>query len=223
MYILLIASNIVEILESIFTFFINLFYSAVVYNLYFQRDKIKLVIENLRKITYSQMHNENCRKMVMKSSKAIIVISSSLWVFTGLATMIYMSMPFWYEMDIENKTINKPLPYHSWYPYDKNKAPYYQISFVLEFFRGVGISNIVTGNDCLFTLILFYTFGQYNILRENIQNIHKEARENVKLKYGCKKLEDKIWFQEMLTQEANLLLNENIQHHIVLNKYRILL
>lgn len=209
MYIVMIADDMIEILESLSTFAISLFYTAVTYNFYMRRDKIKYIIDMLRMLTYSKIDsNDNCQ-LIINSAKRVKLISWLLWVFTLSATIVFMSIPFWFT-NKGNAQI-RPLPYHSWYPYNKNKNPYYEISFTLEFFRGIGILNIITGNDSLFAFVLFFTFGQYKILKNNFQNVYLQARRNLTM--ASKNVDD----QELLKNEMEFLLKQNIKHHIVLN------
>lgn len=209
-----------ETLESVATFAINLFYTAVTYNFYFRKDEVKNIIDLLQSIVYSKLEYKNGCHKAIQYSKNIKIITFSLGLFTALATVLFMTVPFLYYSKIDigkNTTVRRPLPYHSWYPYDTNKSPYYEISFTLEFFRGIGILSIVTGNDGLFTLILFNTFGQYEILCDNIENIFKTARNRLKMRYeNFNEKNDEYKF--LIYKEAKYLLKENIQHHNILNE-----
>lgn len=185
------------------------------------------IIDTLR--SYTEIHDKRNFTMFKTNSPRLKVLSCVLYIVTGSCIFVYIGIPLWlaYKEQQNNKSevIKRPLPFHSWYPYDVNADPYYQISFVLELFRGIGMLHIITGYDSLFALIMVYTCGQYSVLKSNFENIFEQARENLKKRgYVSETVEDKVTepnmesYAMLLDTEVNVLLKKNIKHHIALNK-----
>lgn len=216
LYVVLIAVDIAESLEALFSLFVNIYFTTNSFNLLFRREKIKLVIELMKRITDEQIQQENCQKMITYSSRLTALLTCCHWFFISVATLFYMVIPI-INFNKTGGNSDRPLPYNSWYPYDKNKSPNYEFSYMLEIFRGCGILNILTGNDCLLILIVSCTAGHFNVLREDFQNIYEQAKENVYEK--CEEDVDIMnneFYERVIAEEANKLLKKYIQRHIAL-------
>lgn len=173
----------------------------------------------------SQINDIRFQNMVHIYSRRLILTAFALFLSSVVAVVVLVSVPAWNEqrqLALYNRTIDKSFPFNSWYPFNKKEPPFYQVASALESFRGLGVLGIITGNDCLFMFILFFTFGQYSALRESFQNIFEDAKKNVEETWPADNTEessnrDEV-FEKRLVEEANKILKKNIKKHIELNK-----
>lgn len=214
-----LSSTLNDFIDSLFICIIVSTSVVVAYNLYYQRKKFIQLINSLNEIVCVQINKEHSAQIIIECSKAVTFIIWFLVIVGSLSVTFYSCLPFWYSiknMILEN-TGEYPLIFNTWYPYDRTKFPYYQMSTLLEITRAFCTTCIILGNDCLFILISLYIFELYYILATKFENLIKLACEHntnsLILAHKSNEVPT-ILFKENLHK----LQRESIEEHIALNK-----
>lgn len=67
----------------------------------------------------------------------------------------------------------KPLPLQAHYLYDKNRSPYFELTFAAQSFMTLMAGASYTGVDNLFGLLVFHLCGQMENLKERLINMNE--------------------------------------------------
>lgn len=202
-----------ELLEAMLTFTIACIQLIAIYNLYFNRDKLINVLDTLNEMIALATDQEQFRGMILSTSKKIITIIWFLYISALMCAIFYLFKPLWYKKNFDAREL---LVFNSWYPYDQNKYPYYEISYVIECFRMVFYLHTIIGSDSIFMMILIYIIEQYSILATNFKDIFKNAEKNIS-ENEVSNL-DEFSHETCLKQEVHKLMKQNVEQHIKLNE-----
>lgn len=72
----------------------------------------------------------------------------------------------------------KPLPFSSWFPFDKFK--HYHLAYGMQMVAGTYGCNYVVCTDIFFFALMIFAMGQAKIMREMVKNFRKKAVEEAK-------------------------------------------
>ncbi|XP_012538923.3 odorant receptor 63a [Monomorium pharaonis] len=79
---------------------------------------------------------------------------------------------------------SKLLPLQSYYIYDKNKSPFYEVSYITQSL-GITISGGIYSNvDSFFSVLVFHVCGQLEILKMRINNLDKFKNFEIALSHS---------------------------------------
>lgn len=200
------------LIDSLFTTIIVWVNTVLAYNLYYQRKEITDLLNTLKQLIFLQVEEERARRTIFSCSRKIRRIILFLWIFSFIAVLFYVSGK--YSLAINTK---KPFILNSWYPYDKTKSPYYEITYVFEAYRLIFMMCLIIGNDSLLFLISFFVITLYLILSEKFENIIKlaDAQTVDKLAQAA---EGQYEYAELFRQELHSLQKGYIEEHIALTK-----
>ncbi|XP_068910497.1 odorant receptor Or1-like [Tenebrio molitor] len=107
--------------------------------------------------------------------KALIESSIYFWriIYQMLLTMGCGNNLFWALFPLLDKTAGeKRLPFLAWYPYNTTISPLYEITYIYQIVS-VGLFATVHVNlDALVTAITVFNASQFDILCDNLRNLH---------------------------------------------------
>lgn len=167
-----VLSNMNEFIFSLFPFIGAGIILTSNYYLFYQRDKVTYILDNLKQLVYKRAEEEYSAKIILKCSKKVLTIILSLWYSGFLALFCYTGWPLWSAVkNISGETVKKPFALNSWYPCDKTAYPYYQLIAAYEFFRLLFNMSSAVGYDSLLLSSLFYMINLYDILSNKFENI----------------------------------------------------
>lgn len=158
---------------------VSLLYTVTFYKTFIIRSTaMSKIVEQIRTIEKTILHGDDESvkhiyryhvKWNDKLSKAFIII-----VFFTLAPFfINPLIVLFTSEEVRNGTVDKPLPFSSYLPFDKNY--YYGTSFTLHFFAGV-MGGFLTGTtDIFYWALMIFAIGQIKILQYKFKNLGKHA------------------------------------------------
>ncbi|KAJ3663595.1 hypothetical protein Zmor_007842 [Zophobas morio] len=92
-------------------------------------------------------------------------------IFKVCVCMAYGCNAFWAIYPLIEKSEEKRLPFLAWYPYDYNKSPYYEITYIYQVICIGYLTTIHLNVDTLIYAFCVYTSCQFDILADNIRNL----------------------------------------------------
>lgn len=75
---------------------------------------------------------------------------------------------------VTNKTDpGKLMPLQTYYVYDRDKSPYYELTYILQSFGGTAVGIMYTAVDGLLGMLVFHVCGQLENLKTRIIHLNK--------------------------------------------------
>lgn len=216
-------SNVDEILEALIFFALSVISTASAYTLFFYHDNFKDIINDLSETVYMNIEHKNSCSIILEHSKKIVTIIRFFWVTTYLwmTTHFIMTLSYVIKEDFTDGKLEIPLLFKTWYPYDKNQSPYYEISFLIETFRMLASVNMILGTESFFVILSVHLADQCFILSTKIENILKDVKEVKRITQAGsseENCEEDMECDEVLIKDVNHMLEECIMQHISLTK-----
>nr|XP_008197157.2 PREDICTED: odorant receptor Or1-like [Tribolium castaneum] len=91
-----------------------------------------------------------------------------LWVSVMCSNLFWAIYPL-----VDNAGKEKRFPFLAWYPYDAQKSPYYEITYVYQTISVNYMSSIHVSVDALAGALNVYNGNQFDILCDNLRNLHR--------------------------------------------------
>lgn len=100
------------------------------------------------------------------------IIYKSFWYSCFGVNMFWAVYPLFDETD-------RRLPFLAWYPYDTRISPMYEITYVHQILSVCFITTIHVNVDALAAALNVFNSSQFDILEDNLRNLHKLNRNGV--------------------------------------------
>ncbi|KAJ3663648.1 hypothetical protein Zmor_007887 [Zophobas morio] len=114
-----------------------------------------------------------------KNSEQIGAIHTSLWFWRIIYNILLYSCigtnMFWaiYPLMDRSAREEKRLPFLAWYPFDTSKSPAYEITYIYQVISVCTITTLHVNIDALVAALNVFNGSQFDILCDNLRNLHK--------------------------------------------------
>ena len=120
-----------------------------------------------------------------------IEISTWFWkvIYKTLFSLCILPNMFWaiYPLLDTTSTEQKRLPFLAWYPFDTTTSPMYELTYIYQISSIVYITAIHINIDALVAALNVFNGSQFDILCDNLRNLHKLGENILKNFIGCVK------------------------------------
>lgn len=134
-------------------------------------------------IAYDWMRTktENERRVMVKQTRKARILTMAGYLFMLLAITFLVILPY-FGMSVRYVTnITDPikiLPFPTHYVYDKNRSPYFELTYVAQTLMITMAAAAYSGVDNLLGLLVFHICGQLEILEGKLINVQQFASYN---------------------------------------------
>lgn len=196
----------------------NLFFAAYVLNVGINWKDVKNIFDELYKVAAPK---DQASYQQLKSDADIVRSISVMITATGVGIgWGFLVVPgiqaYKFHQKFPNKSIEFPLIWHQWYPWDTNTHPFWEVSMVSELVRGVAIFYLFIGFDTMLSGFIVVVAGQFKLLQKYINDTRLAAE--CKISYLSKQLNEDETERAVATEMENLL-RSCIKKHVKLIKY----
>lgn len=123
-----------------------------------------------------EIYKNNCRKNVWLNRGFVAIALFTVFLF--------FLMPL-VEMNIIESDGVKPLPFSSWFPFDKNY--YYGFAYTIQVIAGVYSCQFVVCTDLLFFSFMIFSIGQLKMLQIVLKKFEKQNGSEKRLREHIEK------------------------------------
>lgn len=171
----------VRLTEAGSVFFSNLFFTAYVLNVGINWKDIRNIFDELYKVTapkdpasYHQLKSDaGVVKMI-----SLMIAATGFGIFWGYFVVPGIEM-YKRHKNFPNESVELPMIWYQWYPWDTNTHPFWEVSMVNELLRGVAIFHLFVGFDTMLSGFIVVLAGQFKLLQKYIEDIRLTAECNV--------------------------------------------
>lgn len=178
------------IFQCIMIYFIMNDLTALAASIYILPSKIALIfkifkfISNIKfvKKLVEELNNEVFQPA---DAKQIKLIQSNFWEWKVVAKIIWFStaggMIFFLFFPLLDKSDHRRLLFPSWYPFETQKSPFYEITFVYQVLSLLYVGLVNIDIDLFLSAVNMYIGCQFDLLCYNLQNLrHNNKRKILK-------------------------------------------
>ncbi|RZC33204.1 7tm 6 domain containing protein [Asbolus verrucosus] len=122
-----------------------------------------------------------------KSTEQILLVKPSLkfWkrIYNIFWSMALSAIFFWSAFPIlDNSFKDYRLPFFAWYPYDTKASPFYEITYIYQIICICFAALVDIGIDTLIAALNMYTGTQFDLLCDDLRNLHDPDEVDVSKK-----------------------------------------
>lgn len=204
----------IHLTEAGSVFFSNLFFTAYVLNVGINWKDIKNIFNELYKVTAP---NDQASYQQLKSDAGVVKMISLIIIATGFGLFWgYFVVPgiemYKFHKNFPNESVELPMIWYQWYPWDTNTHPFWEVSMVNELLRGVAMFHLFIGFDTMLSGCIVVVAGQFKLLQKYIEDIRSTAECNISHLFKQHNAD------EVATEMENLL-QSYVKRHTKLIKY----
>lgn len=159
---------------------VSLLYTVTIYKVYIIRGSaMSKIVEQIRTIEKIILEgdDEEIKQIYLShvswnsklSVRFIMITGITLLPFFVNPVIVLMTMP-----DGLNDTMDKPLPFSSWFPFDRNY--YYGWSYGMQVFAGMVGGYLTCDTDIFYWSLMIFAIGQMKILQYKFRNLSVHAQ-----------------------------------------------
>jgi hypothetical protein len=172
----------------------HLFFQAA--NIYFIRDNLEAITGTIYvllmeilvvfKVFYVAKNMDMLKQLLKtlesdlfqpKSAEQKALIESSVYFWRIIYQLLFIMCCgcnlFWALFPLLDKTTGeRRLPFLAWYPYNTTISPLYEITYVYQIVSAGFITTVHVNVDALVTAITVFNASQFDILIDNLRNLH---------------------------------------------------
>lgn len=141
--------------------------------------KISCFVKNMKIVKeFMIVANSNIFQPKNEHQKTLILPLLSAWkkLFATFFAMSWSTILLWSLFPILDRSQGKRLPFLAWYPYDIQKSPLYEITYVYQVLS-VSYCTIATiGVDVYIASLNMFVAIQFDLLCDNLKNVKFSTR-----------------------------------------------
>lgn len=167
-------TNLEALIGTIYVFLLEGLLLMKVYSWTQTVKKLQRMLEILNTEKF-QPRNDNQKKM----------IENNFWFYNFVYKVYGISLipthVFWFTYPLLDD-LSSQLPFMAWFPYDVSKTPAYQLTYLFQVIAVIFISLLNFTIDTFVVAFIMYIGCQFDILCDNIKNLHKlgsNIKENI--------------------------------------------
>lgn len=176
------------IFQCIMIYFIMNDLTALAASIYILPCKIALIFKIFKFISNNGFIRRLAKKLNGKAfqpadARQIKLAESNFWEWNVVARIMRFStgggMIFYLSFPLLDKSENRRLLFPSWYPFDAQKSPFYEITFIYQILSLLYVALVNIHIDLFLSALNMYIGCQFDLLCHNLQNLRHNNKNKI--------------------------------------------